>query len=138
MAKKKTELISSIPADINWPQSLTDLNLVMPGVIAAQTTATYSADSVDSSISAIINSLKAQSEKLSGLKVIVLCDDAKMTAQNMRNFLWVTFTRSNPATDIHGVDSFQANKHWGCNGPLIIDARIKTRSCASLGTGPAD
>jgi 4-hydroxy-3-polyprenylbenzoate decarboxylase len=23
------------------------------------------------------------------------------------------------------VDAFQKNKHWGCNGPLIIDARIK-------------
>ena len=26
---------------------------------------------------------------------------------------------------IYGVDSFITNKHWGCNGPLVFDARIK-------------
>ncbi|MBC7687756.1 MAG: hypothetical protein H7211_06210, partial [Aquabacterium sp.] len=24
-----------------------------------------------------------------------------------------------------GIDSFQQHKHWGCNGPLVLDARIK-------------
>jgi len=37
----------------------------------------------------------------------------------------VSFTRANPANDIHGINSFYKNKHWGCSGPLIIDARIK-------------
>jgi 4-hydroxy-3-polyprenylbenzoate decarboxylase len=37
----------------------------------------------------------------------------------------VTFTRSDPARDVHGVDSFTSDKHWGCRGPLVIDARVK-------------
>ena len=37
----------------------------------------------------------------------------------------MTFTRSNPAADVDGVGAFNAEKHWGCTGPLVIDARIK-------------
>jgi 4-hydroxy-3-polyprenylbenzoate decarboxylase len=41
------------------------------------------------------------------------------------NWLWVTFTRSNPSHDVYGVGSFTDNKHWGCKGSLIVDGRIK-------------
>ena len=53
-------------------------------------------------------------------------------AQNLNNFLWVTFTRSNPSHDIYGIDSFTEFKHWGCNGSLIIDARMKTHNAPEL------
>jgi 4-hydroxy-3-polyprenylbenzoate decarboxylase len=35
------------------------------------------------------------------------------------------FTRSDPARDVHGVDEFTERKHWGCRGPVVIDARLK-------------
>ncbi|MGF2411019.1 MAG: UbiD family decarboxylase [Ferruginibacter sp.] len=57
--------------------------------------------------------------------LVVICDDPDFLSANYNNFLWVTFTRCNPSHDIYGVDSFITNKHWGCNGPLIFDARIK-------------
>ena len=50
----------------------------------------------------------------------------------MQNYLWVTYTRSNPSHDIYGVDSFFENKHWGCNGPIIIDARLKPHHAPPL------
>jgi 4-hydroxy-3-polyprenylbenzoate decarboxylase len=37
----------------------------------------------------------------------------------------VAFTRCNPSHDIHGIAAFTENKHWGCKGPMILDARIK-------------
>jgi 4-hydroxy-3-polyprenylbenzoate decarboxylase len=37
----------------------------------------------------------------------------------------VAFTRCNPSHDIFGIGEFTSQKHWGCRGPLIIDARIK-------------
>jgi 4-hydroxy-3-polyprenylbenzoate decarboxylase len=43
----------------------------------------------------------------------------------LNNFLWVTFTRSNPAADVHGIEAFVNQKHWGCRGSLVIDARRK-------------
>ncbi len=57
--------------------------------------------------------------------MMLLVDDSTFTAATLNNFVWVTFTRSNPSHDIYGYDSFTEYKHWGCKGPLIIDARIK-------------
>ena len=65
-------------------------------------------------------------ESLNNIAMIVICDDSNFTAKNINNFVWVTFTRSNPSHDIYGVDSFTNFKHWGCKGPLIIDARKKS------------
>ena len=48
-----------------------------------------------------------------------------LDSTNLRNFLWLTFTRSNPAKDVHGFHSFIKEKHWGCEAPIFIDARIK-------------
>ena len=64
--------------------------------------------------------------------IMVLCDDVKMICESLRNFLWVSFTRCNPALDIHGIGSFVKDKHWGCNGPLIIDSRIKPHHAPAL------
>jgi len=69
---------------------------------------------------------------LSGLALMVLCDDAGFTAQTINNLVWVTFTRSNPSHDIYGINSFTEHKHWGCNGPMIINARIKPHHAPEL------
>ena len=58
------------------------------------------------------------------------------TARNLSNFLWVTFTRTNPAADIYGVGAFTDRKHWGCTGPLVIDARIKPHHAPPLVEDP--
>src|SRR5579884_3942606 len=69
--------------------------------------------------------------------LVVLVDDSDFTARSLRNWLWVTFTRSNPAADIHGVGAFTQQKHWGCTGPLVIDARIKPHHAPPLEEDPA-
>ncbi len=69
---------------------------------------------------------------LSGFPLIVLVDDADFAAANWANFLWVAFTRSNPAKDIYGVNSKTVNKHWGCEGSLVIDARKKSHHAPEL------
>src|SRR5690606_33392513 len=65
------------------------------------------------------------SQALQETPLLIVCDDPAFMAATINNFLWATFTRCNPASDIYGVDSFIEHKHWGCRGPLIIDARIK-------------
>jgi 4-hydroxy-3-polyprenylbenzoate decarboxylase len=57
--------------------------------------------------------------------LVVVVDDADFCAAALENLLWATFTRSNPAADVHGVDAAVRQKHWGCGGPLVIDARLK-------------
>ena len=64
--------------------------------------------------------------------LIVIVDDSQFAAQSLGNFLWVTFTRSNPAADIDGIAEFFENKHWGCNGSLVIDARLKPHHAPPL------
>jgi len=64
--------------------------------------------------------------------LIVLVDESSFVGESLKNFLWVTFTRSNPATDIHGIGEFVESKHWGCRGSLVIDARIKPHHAPPL------
>jgi 4-hydroxy-3-polyprenylbenzoate decarboxylase len=69
---------------------------------------------------------------LAGFPLVVLADDPEFASSNLRNFLWVTFTRSNPSHDVHGVESFIEHKHWGCKGSLVIDARLKPHHAPPL------
>jgi 4-hydroxy-3-polyprenylbenzoate decarboxylase len=105
-------------------------SLVMPGVISLQANKFISYDETRKEMNALNEQLK--SENLESLAMIVVCDDDKFLAETLNNFLWVTFTRSNPSHDIYGVNSFTENKHWGCKGPLIIDARIKPHHAPPL------
>jgi 4-hydroxy-3-polyprenylbenzoate decarboxylase len=57
--------------------------------------------------------------------LIVLTENADFMARSFSNFLWATFTRSNPASDLYGVHAETVDKHWGCKGPIVIDARHK-------------
>jgi len=103
---------------------------VMPGIIALDFSAFTTYDNAVKEIETLNIKLQASclptgTANLEGLMLIILTEDASFLAENINNFLWVTFTRSNPAKDIYGVNSFTKYKHWGCQGPLIIDARVK-------------
>ena len=68
--------------------------------------------------------ISLESHSLEGIALITIVDDAIFTAEDFSNWLWVTFTRSNPANDMHGLNSQIINKHFSCTIP-VIDARIK-------------
>jgi 4-hydroxy-3-polyprenylbenzoate decarboxylase len=68
--------------------------------------------------------------------LIVLVDDAEHAARTLDNFLWVTFTRMNPALDMDGIGASTVNKHWGCTGALVIDARKKPHHAPPLVEDP--
>ena len=68
--------------------------------------------------------ISLEKQNLEGIALITLVDNATFTSENFSNWLWVTFTRSNPANDIYGLNTEHKNKHFSCSIP-IIDARIK-------------
>ena len=68
--------------------------------------------------------------------LVVLVDDSEFAPRTLDNFLWVTFTRSNPAADVTASASVVVDKHWGCQGPLVIDARIKPHHAPPLEEDP--
>jgi 4-hydroxy-3-polyprenylbenzoate decarboxylase len=69
--------------------------------------------------------------------LIVVVDESDFVAKSLDNFLWTTFTRSNPASDVYGIEPFVAEKHWGCHGSLVIDARTKPHHAPPLLEDPA-
>ena len=76
-------------------------------------------------------------DAINNFPLVVVVDHAEFAARNLDNFLWTTFTRSNPATDIYGIEAFVRDKHWGCFGALVIDARTKPQHAPPLVEDPA-
>ncbi len=115
---ERRNLATAIPGKISALHANTQL--IMPGVIA------LNANGI--SIASLQENLKGSGEMLlekEGVAMIIITEDATWMAAEFNNFIWATFTRTNPAKDIDGVDSYTINKHWGCKGPLILDATIK-------------
>jgi 4-hydroxy-3-polyprenylbenzoate decarboxylase len=104
---KETLANLSLPSGFSNPQLVSKGNLVVEGTGA---------------IEDLITALEKQD--LEGIGMITLVDDSKFVSESFSNWLWVTFTRSNPANDIYGLAATVINKHFSCSIP-IIDARIK-------------
>jgi 4-hydroxy-3-polyprenylbenzoate decarboxylase len=126
----KRELWNEVPTGFSLPNLFNNYKMVMPGILAVDAPKYVSAVETQKQIDILNNHLK--NSQLEGLPLMILCDDADFTAQTVNNFVWVTFTRSNPSHDIYGINSFTENKHWGCKGPMIIDARIKPHHAPPL------
>lgn len=74
----------------------------------------------------------ANEEIFSNWPLIVLCDNAAAATQNDEMFLWTTFTRFEPAADLHGKQIELHRFHPSLTAPLIIDARLKPDFPAEL------
>lgn len=144
----RRELAEDLPAALRaaWPDHWGAPRLVRPGIVAfrgaaygtdgpapgvstAGGAAAVDATALDAQLAGFTERLRAaglmDTPALDGLPLWVLCDDPDFVAADFDNWLWVTFTRSDPARDIHGVGAFTVDKHWGARGPIVIDARIK-------------
>ena len=107
--RKLTKTLPDLEMSSNFfnPKLVSDGNLVVEG---------------SGDVEKLVSCLEKQNIK--GIALITLVDDATFVSKNFSNWLWVTFTRSNPANDIYGLHSENKNKHFSCSIP-IIDARIK-------------
>lgn len=59
-----------------------------------------------------------------GWPLVVLVDDAALAARSDSRFLWTTFTRFEPAADLHGEQRVHRN-HLVFSGTVFLDARMK-------------
>jgi 4-hydroxy-3-polyprenylbenzoate decarboxylase len=147
---KQFELVAELPGGGVLPDGFRNPRVVMPGVLAVEGPAcprpsfdydesararTAARDAVQAPLEGFCASLPAD-HPLRRFRLIVVVDDSPFVAESFRNFLWVTFTRSNPADDIYGIGEFTLQKHWGCRGPLVIDARIKPHHAPVLEEDP--
>ncbi|MDP1562057.1 MAG: UbiD family decarboxylase [Pirellulaceae bacterium] len=139
-------LPSELPSNLRLPTGFRSPKLALPGVLCVQgpphpSVSDPNAATVNrsgwttyegpGSLADFCRSLPVD-EALNEFPLVVLCDDSQFAAASEKNFLWVTFTRSNPAVDIDGVGAHTVHKHWGCRGSLVIDARIKSHHAPPL------
>jgi 4-hydroxy-3-polyprenylbenzoate decarboxylase len=131
---KRRELPTSVPADLRLPNGFQSPAVCLPGVLAIQAPP-FKAEG-PAAVTRFCEAFRP-ADLLNDFPVVVLVDDSAFTVRSLNNWLWVTFTRSNPAADVHGVGAFIRQKHWGCDGALVIDARIKPRHAPPLEEDPA-
>lgn len=141
----RRELARTLAGELPLPEGFTNPKVALPGILvitgplidpqpalvrnepAARHASRYQED-----IERLVPSLASCCSSLARFPLVVIVDDSDFTARCLNNFLWVTFTRSNPAADIYGVGTSTVQKHWGCTGPLVIDARIKPHHAPPL------
>jgi UbiD family decarboxylase len=57
--------------------------------------------------------------------LVVVSDDGARATRSVMNFLWTTFTRFEPAADIHSAGRAIVRNHIAYTPPIVIDARMK-------------
>ena len=130
---KRCTLATELPASFSLPSGFSNPRWCLPGVLSVQGTGTASEFTQHfDGLARTLGAAFAGESKWAGIRMIVLADDSDFTSRTLNNFLWVTFTRSNPANDVQGIGAFTDHKHWGCTGPLVIDARRKPHHAPPL------
>ncbi len=67
----------------------------------------------------------AQHPALAGWPLVVVTDEPARAAASAINFLWTTFTRFEPAADLHAARTEVLRHHLSYTSPVVIDARLK-------------
>ncbi len=132
--EKKRELASTVPVAITSCDLLSGCVVLMEGVIGVSFKPFTNYQSAAAEISQLATRLSEKSRDLDGVVQIVIYDDFvfKGGPAAINDYVWVTYTRSDPASDIYGINEFIDRKHWGCKGPMIIDARKKPHHAPEL------
>jgi UbiD family decarboxylase len=60
-----------------------------------------------------------------GWPLVVVSDEPARATRSDMNFLWTTFTRFEPAADIHSAAQRVVRHHVAYEPPIVIDARMK-------------
>jgi 4-hydroxy-3-polyprenylbenzoate decarboxylase len=130
----RRELPNELPADLWLPEGFREPRIALRGVLVL-TGPSYDTTSDDRAIVRFVTAFDER-QAINEFPLIVIADDSDFTASTLNNFVWATFTRSNPAADIDGIGAFTHQKHWGCRGSLVIDARLKPHHAPPLVADP--
>jgi 4-hydroxy-3-polyprenylbenzoate decarboxylase len=138
---KRFDLATDVPNELRLPDGFRNPRVVLPGVLVIEgppcspPSLTSEAASTGMHSTSDMERLCAADHvdhAIARFRWIVVVDDSQFAAESLRNFVWIAFTRTNPAADMYGIESFVHDKHWGCRGPLVIDARLKPHHAPPL------
>jgi 4-hydroxy-3-polyprenylbenzoate decarboxylase len=134
VGKPLRTLPDEVPSGFGLPDGFGDPRVCLPGVLAVRGPAHASGEGAGS-LRTFCAALD-RSHPINAFPWVLIVDDTEFTARSLDNFLWVTFTRMNPAVDVDGIGAFSEHKHWGCTGSLVIDARRKPHHAPPLVEDP--
>ncbi len=131
---KKRELSNEVPKSISSADFISNAVVLMEGVIGLELNKFSNYENAKKEIQKLSSFITENKNEVAGIVQIVIYDDFNFEAspKNLNDYVWITYTRSNPSHDIYGVEELTENKHWGCKGPMIIDARKKPHHAPEL------
>ena len=98
-----------------------DVRVFSPGCLVVGASAYQGSDAEEAAVARRI----AADPAFTGWPLLVLSDEPERATRSAMNFLWTTFTRFEPARDIHGARQQVVANHVSLSGPIVIDARTK-------------
>ncbi|MHA0857236.1 UbiD family decarboxylase [Paenibacillus sp. CMAA1364] len=131
---RKRELCTEVPECMKEIRGYDNPQLVMPGIVVIQGPEFIDYPQAQEQLRTLSNEIHRKGP-LPSCPMIILSDDSSFISASISNFMWATFTRSNPSHDIYGVNSHYENKHWVCDN-VIIDARKKPHQAPPLVADP--
>jgi 4-hydroxy-3-polyprenylbenzoate decarboxylase len=131
--QSRRRLATELPTGLQLPLGFSAPAVCLPGVLAISgpPVSVSLVPGADEQLIAFCQQA-GDTELFAGFPLVVMVDDSEFVSRTLNNFLWVIFTRSDPAVDIYGIGAFIKAKHWGCSGPLVIDARRKPHHAPPL------
>ena len=105
--------------------------IIAPGILVWQAPEGFSDHARAGAMFASMTETLQQHPDRDDFPLLVAVDELPEVV-TFNDFLWTTFTRSNPSHDIYGVNASFTFKHWGCDAPMIIDARRKPHHAPEL------
>lgn len=109
------------------PAGFGNARIAMKGVLAIQ----WNGGELKSAYMQALRDALASWEYRENYPWVSVMDDTSTigdgSQQSLDDFLWTTFTRSDPAQDIYGLNERFVQKHWAIDAPLIVDATAKPR-----------
>ena len=103
------------PADL--PRDVTDVRVFCAGCLVVGAPS-YAGDPAAAA-------RLASHEAFAGWPLVVLSDEPRRSVASPMNFLWTTFTRFEPARDIHAAATDVRGHHLSYRAPIVVDARLK-------------
>lgn len=129
---ERCKLPKELPGELRLPTGFTRPGIALPGVLVLQGEPWQGERGLPAADLVAFCRSYTRDDEINDFPLIVIIDDAEFATRNLNNLLWITFTRSAPAADIEGIESFSHVKHWGCHGSLVIDARSKDHHAPPL------
>lgn len=135
--RKRRKLANMIPGELKLPAGFSEPRVGLPGVLVIQGEPWKGEQGHPASDLVAFCRSYTREDLINNFPLVVIVDDSEFSTRTLDNLMWVVFTRSAPASDIEGIESFVQVKHWGCHGSLVVDARMKDHLAPPLEENPS-